>query len=207
MTSFNEPDWDAPLDAEAHIRAIPPGAVIKGMYPAFVAAEAKRRNLALPHGGDKYLPFLDYPLPNHAQLLVEACRLFFPEMPLRRSLRKVGRGAISAFLGSTLGKAVLAGFTQPETVLRALSTMTRAYPTSFGKPNPQLEVRGEDETSCRITLSDFWLFVDSHQIGILEGVFRACGVRSTMRVALHGPASIEMECRWELDPNPRPSFF
>jgi uncharacterized protein (TIGR02265 family) len=206
MPSFVAPDWDAPLDTEAHIRSIPATAVIKGMYPGAIAAEAKRRGLSLPHAGEKYLPFLDYAMTDHVRLLVEASRAFYPELPQRQSLRKLGRAAVNVFLQSTLGKAVLGGLTQPETTERAISGMTRAYMTSLGKPTPVVDVRSVSDTSCIVRLTDFWIFIDSHQIGILEGACRACGVRGEMRVALESPSKGEIECRWELSPASRPSF-
>jgi uncharacterized protein (TIGR02265 family) len=207
MPSFVTPDWNAPLDAEAQLRAIPPGAIIKGMYPASIVAEAKRRGLKLPHAGEKYLPFLDYAMNDHAHLLVEAARAFYPELPMRQGLRKIGRAAVGVFMHSTLGKAVLGGLTQPETTLRALTGMVRAYTTSLGKPTPQVEIREVDEATCIVRLSDFWLFIDCHQVGILEGVCRACGVRGEMRVAMEAPSRGEIECRWEVAPESRPSVI
>jgi uncharacterized protein (TIGR02265 family) len=206
MPSFLEPDWNAPIDTDAHLRAIPASAVIKGMYPAAIAAEAKRRNLTLPHAGDKYLPFLDYSMRDHVALLIAGSRAFFPDLPPRQALRKVGRAAINVFLGSTLGKAVLGGLTQPETTEQALASMARAYTTALGKPTPHVEVKTVNETSCVVKLSDFWLFIDCHQIGILEGVCRACGVRGEMRVAMESRSKGEIECRWEVAPGSRPSF-
>jgi uncharacterized protein (TIGR02265 family) len=207
MPSFLTPDWNAPIDTEAHIRAIPAGSIIKGMYPAAIAAEAKKRGMKLAHAGEKYLPFLDYPMTDHTRLLVEGARAFFPELPMRQALRKIGRAAVGVFMQSTLGKAMLGGLTQPETTLRALTGMTRAYTTSLGKPTPHVEVREIDETACIVRLSDFWLFIDCHQVGILEGVCRACGVKGEMRVAMEAPSRGEIECRWEPTPQSRPSGF
>ncbi len=207
MPSFIDPDWNAPLDTDAFIRAVPATAVIKGMYPAAIAAEAKRRGLKLPHAGDKYVPFHDYPLHDHLHLLVEAARAFSPDLPIRASLRKIGRGAVNVFLNSTLGRAALGGLTQPETTRMALVGMTRAYTTAIGKPAPHVEVKETSDSSCIVKVSDFWIFLDSHQIGILEGVSRACGVRCDVQVASDGLASGELACSWEPAPPSRPSVL
>jgi hypothetical protein len=53
MTVYVRPSWDAPFDAEGYLRAVPPGALIKGFFAATVAGEAKRRGLKLAHAGDK----------------------------------------------------------------------------------------------------------------------------------------------------------
>ena len=204
MAPFIAPDWEAPLDVDAFIRATPASAVVKGMYPASIVAESKRRGLTLAHAGEKYVSFHDYPMRDHLSLLVEAARAFSPELSLRQSLRKIGRGAVGVFLNSTLGRAVLGGLTQPETTGRALIGISRAYTTALGKPTPQVDVKDTGETSCIVRLTDFWLFLDSHQIGILEGAGRACGVRLDVQVALEGLAKGELSCSWELAPASRP---
>ena len=72
MTVYVEPSWDQPFDAEGYLRAIPRGALIKGLFGATVAAAAKQRKVTLAHAAEKYLPFLDYPLVDHNRLLIEA---------------------------------------------------------------------------------------------------------------------------------------
>jgi uncharacterized protein (TIGR02265 family) len=207
MRSFIAPNWDAPLDTDAYIRAVPATAVIKGMYPGAIATEARKRGLSLPHAGEKYVPFHDYPLRDHLRLLTEAARAFSPDLSTRAALRKIGRAAVTVFLNSTLGRAALGGLTQPEATRLALVGITRAYTTSVGKPSPQVEVKETSDTSCIVKISDFWLFLDSHQIGILEGVCRACGVRCDILVASEGLASGELSCSWEVAPPSRPSVL
>ena len=98
---------------------------------------------------------------------------------------------------------MLGGLTQPETTGRALVGISRAYTTALGKPTPQVDVKETGATSCIVRLTDFWLFLDSHQIGILEGAGRACGVRLDVRIALEGLAKGELSCSWELAPASR----
>jgi uncharacterized protein (TIGR02265 family) len=207
MPPFIAPDWDAPLDTAAYIRAVPATAVIKGMYPGAIAAEARKRGLSLPHAGDKYVPFLDYPLRDHLLLLTEAAAAFSPELSTRAALRKIGRAAVTVFLNSTLGRAALGALTTPGATRLALVGITRAYTTSIGKPSPHAEVRETSDTSCTVKLTDFWIFLDSHQIGILEGVARACGVRCDILVASDGLANGELSCSWEVAPASRPSVL
>jgi uncharacterized protein (TIGR02265 family) len=200
MTVYDRPSWDAPLDAESYVRAIPPGALIKGFYAATVAAEAKRRGIKLAHASDKYLPFLDYSLANHNRLLVETARAFWPDVPLRQGLRKIGRAAVQSLLETTFGKALLGGLTQPETVGRALLAFGRAYTTTLSKPTPVVEVIETGERSAIFRLRDAWVFHDSQQIGIIEGLCRACGAQADVRFAMDGPASGEFACSWEVAP-------
>ena len=204
MPEYHAPLWDSPLDTDAYIRATPEGAVIKGMFPGAVAAEARRRGLTLANAGDKYLAFLDYPLIEHNRLLVEAATAFWPDGTVRQGLRKLGRAAVTSFMDTTFGKAVLGGITQPDTVARALGALVRAYTTTLSKPTPHVEVIETGESSALLKFRDAWVFLDSQQVGIIEGVCRVCGVRGDVRLAMDGMAAGEFLCTWDLGPLSRP---
>jgi uncharacterized protein (TIGR02265 family) len=205
MKEYVLPVWDAPLDAEAYVNAMPRTALIKGLYPGAVLAEAKRRNLSLKNLADKYLPFLDYSLVDHNRLIVEAAGAFFPDVPLRVGLRKIGRAAVQSLLVTTFGKAVLGGLTQPETVARALAALSRSFTTTISKPNPSFELVVTGDQSAILTMRDAWIFHDCQQIGIIEGLCRACGARAQVRIAVDGLANAEYLCTWDVAPPSRPS--
>ena len=159
MTVYYAPSWDAPFDAEAYVRArCPEGRSSRGSLPrATVAAEAKRRGVTSRHAGEKYLPFLDYSLVDHNRLLVEAATTFWPDIPLRQALRRIGRAAVQSLLQTTFGKALLGGLTQPDTVVRALASLGRAYTTTLSKPTPSVEVIEPGERSALRRLRDAWV--------------------------------------------------
>jgi uncharacterized protein (TIGR02265 family) len=205
MKEYVTPAWDAPLDVEAYVSAMPPGALIKGLFPGAVLAEAKRRNMTLKHLADKYLPFLDYSLVDHNRLIVEAAGAFFPDVPLRVGLRKIGRAAVQSLLVTTFGKAVLGGLTQPETVARALAALSRSFSTTISKPAPSFELVSTGERSAILVMKDAWIFHDCQEIGIIEGLCRACGTKAEVRVAVDGPANAEYLCTWEVAPLSRSS--
>jgi uncharacterized protein (TIGR02265 family) len=205
MKEYVAPNWDAPLDAEAYVNAMPQGALIKGLYPGAVLAEAKRRNLVLKNLADKYLPFLDYSLVGHNRLIVEAAGAFFPDVPLRVGLRKIGRAAVQSLLVTTFGKAVLGGLTQPDTVARALAALSRSFTTTITRPTPSFELVVTGEQSAILSMRDAWIFHDCQQIGIIEGLCRACGARAEVRIAVEGPANAEYLCTWEVAQPSRPS--
>jgi uncharacterized protein (TIGR02265 family) len=200
MTIYVEPSCDAPLDAEAYLRAIPPGALIKGLFAATVNAAAKQRNLTLSRSADRYLPFLEYPLVDHNRLLLEAAKAFWPELPVRQGLRKIGRAAVTSLLETTFGKALLGGLTNPDTVTLALTSLARAFTTTLSKPTPVVEVIETGPQSAILKMHDVWTFIDSQQVGIIEGLCKLCGVRAHVGVAIDGPASGEFACSWQLAP-------
>ena len=205
MTAPAVPPWDAPLDPEAFLKAIPEAALIKGMFPGALAAEARRRGIPLPTAAEKYLPFYEYPLRDHMRLVVDAARGFWPDLHVRLGLRKVGRAAVLAFTQTTFGKAVLGGFNQPETLARALGSMVRAFGTSLSKPTPHVEVVQTGETAVTLRFRDAWLLLDCHQVGIIEGYCNACGVRPEVKVAQLGPSSADFVVTWDATKPPPPS--
>jgi len=205
MSVYLAPSWNAPFDAEAYLQAVPPAARIKGYFAATVAAAAKQRKVVLAHAHEKYLPFLDYSLVEHDRLLLEAAKAFWPDLTVRQGLRKIGRAAVLSLLETTFGKTLLAGLTQPDTVARALAALGRAYPTTLSKPTPSVEVIETGERSAIFKVRDTWNFLDSQQVGIIEGLCRACGVRAEVRVAMDGFANGDFACAWEIGPASRPS--
>jgi uncharacterized protein (TIGR02265 family) len=197
MTVYYAPSWDAPFDAEAYLRTVPPGAMIKGLFGATVSAAAKQRKLTLKRAAEKYLPFLDYPLVDHNRLLLECATTFWPDLPVRQGLRKIGRAAMASLLETTFGKALLGGLTQPDTVALALGSLAKAFATTLSKPTPLFEVIETGDRSALLRLRDSWTFLDSQQVGIIEGLGKLCGVRVEVRLAIESPGSAEYSCSWE----------
>src|SRR5262249_27059000 len=107
-SEFHDPPWDAPLDVEAAIAAIPYDAKIKGLFIVPMLAEARKRGLALKWARDRYQPFFDYPLDEYARLLVEIAQGLFPDLPLRKGLRKIGRAAQKVLVDTIIGRVVWA---------------------------------------------------------------------------------------------------
>ncbi len=125
--TFVSPPWTSPLDIALELRRIPESATQKGMFLLPMVVEAKRRGSVLPSARPRYLPFQDYPLREHAQLLVEAAQVLFANDPLRIGLRRLGRGGHAAFVESTVGKVVWASVTD---AAGAMDAITRAYEIS-----------------------------------------------------------------------------
>jgi uncharacterized protein (TIGR02265 family) len=203
MTSA-DPDWDAPLDVEAYMKLVSPAATIKGMFPSVLVAAARRLRVTLPHAQLRFVPFNDYPLRLHMELLVEAAAAFYPHLSTRRGLRKLGHYACGAFLGSTIGKIVFAGIEHPQHVPNAIHGMVRAYEigTNLGKPFVHVVSIGEREALLQV--DGLPSFLDSHHIGVVEGLFRFCGVEGTAIVKASSLTSGEIECRW-VSPPSKPS--
>lgn len=188
---FREVDWDAPLDEEAAIRAIPPGAIVKGMFPLAVIEGARERHVALDLPRDRYLPFGDYPLEEHARVLVRGARALFPDIPLRQGLRRIGHGAVSALRSSTVGRVMWSTAFDAESALRVLA---KAY--GMSSPTAHAEVETFEPGRAVVRLEGIFWFLDTHHVGVMESSFRAYGHKPTVRVHLDSPSSGAFLCTW-----------
>lgn len=192
MTSdFVALDWDAPLDVDSFLRAMPPNARIKGMYATAVVDGARARGLSLASARERYLAFQDVPMREYSTLLVDAARAFFPGLTLRTGLRKLGRSSHDIFARSVVGRVVLSTASD---LPGALAACAKAYAISL--PPARAEVRDLDKHRAVFALANVYNFLDSHHVGVLEGVAHACGVHVEARVKLASPFDGEIELTW-----------
>jgi uncharacterized protein (TIGR02265 family) len=191
LDTFRDPPWDAPLDAEREIEAIPADAQIRGMFILPMITELRRLPLGSVKMRDRYLPFEFYPLREHARLLIDASKQLFPKQPLRLGLRKLGRGAPNAFTTSTLGRVVLQSV---EGVVAIASALAKGYELSLKPGRAQVEVIGPRGLIVRF--DDVYYFLDSHHVGAFEGAAKHAGERGRVRVLRHGPGSASLLLEW-----------
>jgi uncharacterized protein (TIGR02265 family) len=191
LNPFREPAWNAPVDVDRELECIPPTAMIRGMFIMPVAQEAKRIRAATTSLRDRYVPFQFYPLREHARLLVDTCTAAFPKLPLRQSLRKLGRGAPTAFLASRLGRVVM----QPEQgLMEAVNGLAKGYELSL---NPgRATVTETAGRSVDVTLEDIHYFIDSHHVGAFEGAMKFAGVQGRVRVHRISAAQAVLRLTW-----------
>jgi uncharacterized protein (TIGR02265 family) len=191
LGEFVAPDWSAPLDVAAYISAMPRTARIKGMFPAAVAEGARARGLTLPSARERYLPFSDIPQSEFAILLVEAASTFFPDAPLRGALRELGRSAYPVFVQSMVGRVVLSTAADMPS---ALAAAAKAYAVAL--PTCQVDVSDVGKQRAVVSLKNIYYFLDSHHIGVFEGLARSCGVRLHTRVRVRTAFEGDFELTW-----------
>lgn len=189
--TFDEPPWDAPLDTALSIQAMPEDATISGMFLAPLVDEARRRGVVLPGARERYLAFRFYPLREHASLLVDAATAFFPELSTRQALRKLGRGGPRALVASTLGRVLLGSV---EGVTEAFRAMARAYPLNAHPSRVEIESAGEQ--ALVVHMDEIHYFIDSHHIGVFEGLMRYAGVDGRVSYASRGTTAGDLLCEW-----------
>jgi len=190
-SAFHEPDWEAPLDVDACLDAIPKGTTMKGLFTGPLIAEAQRRGICLPAPRDRYLPFVDYPLVDHVRLLAAAARAFYPDRPIRAGLRKLGRWAYPSFIQSIVGRVLWASV---DSVEKGIDVAGQAY--ALATPSARL-VRVESSPGRAVLRAEcVRYFMDSNHVGVLEGVLRACNARGTVRVRIDSPSSGAFLLTW-----------
>ena len=198
---FHSPSWDAPLDVDRELEAIPPGATMKGMFIAPMLAEAQQRGIRLEAARGRYLPFADYPLVEHARVLAEAAGVFYPELTMRRALRRLGRAAQHAFAGSTIGKVVWASVDGADA---AVDAIVKSY--AIAVPAARVSVMERSPGRARVRLSGGALcFLDSNHVGTFEGVLRTSNEQGEVAVRLEPPSAGEFLLTWPVTAIQRPS--
>jgi len=190
--NFIEPNWEAPLDVQALLTAIPETATIAGMFLEPLAEAARRLGKPLPSARERYVPFRFYPLREHATLLVEMCNRHYADMPVRQAMRKLGRAAPDALAASTIGKVMLNSVSSVEDMIRAL---VKTYPLNL-RP-AKLEVIEFGRNSAVLRLEEVYYFLDSHHVGTFEGIMRFAGKQGTVRVNAYSATAADFLCEWE----------
>jgi uncharacterized protein (TIGR02265 family) len=188
---FIEPPWDDPVDAAAVLRAIPADATIKGMFllPLVDAARKIGLDLGLPR--DRHLPFGDYPVREHAHALHLLARTMFPQVSIRKGLRRLGHPVVDTLRATTVGRVVWSSASDIEAALHAVS---KAYTLTCSRARASLAEL--TPTHAIVRFDDVDWFLDSHHVGVLEGVLAACGMKGNIKVRLDSPVSGDFLCSW-----------
>ena len=191
LDAFDEPPWKAPLDAARTIAAIPPTAMIAGMFFLALIEGAERRQVELTFPRARYLKFGFYPVKEFAPLLVEAARKFHPQLPLREGVRRIGTVGPAALLQSTLGKVTLGA---TEGVLAAVTAIAKTY-SIYVRPS-RCHVTRPVPGAMVVSLDDVPHFLDSHHVGVFEGALQYAGAQGGVRIHRRGERSADLLLSW-----------
>ncbi len=194
MTSperYLEPVWEAPIDLVAHRALAPRDGKVKGMFFRRIIAET-RAVTGRPITTRPFFAFSDYPLADWLTLLHDAALFAHPRLPVRAGLRRLGRAMVPAFAESMLGKVVysVAG----DSLMRALPLTPRVW--SVISNHGTAEVRELRQGRVIICLRNVWDFLDSFQLGSIEGGMAFFGVDAAVKVAMLGPCEADFEVTW-----------
>jgi uncharacterized protein (TIGR02265 family) len=191
LARFKSSNTSSPLVRDVELAKVPQAATISGMFLMPMAAEAERRGHPLPSARKRYTRFNFYPLREHVQLMFEAAEVLMPDVPTRKAIRKLGRGAAPALLQSTLGKVVLSSAVSP---LDALEAMSKAYAINL-RPGEAKVIEHGDGFAI-LELREIHYLIDSNHVGAMEGLFRPLGLKPEVSVRELGPGHAELLVTW-----------
>jgi uncharacterized protein (TIGR02265 family) len=192
---FRDPDFAAPVDMAAQFAAIPARATVKGMLVLAFVEQACRvvpaRELFAQAGvaERRYLPFSDYSASDAGLLLYTAARLAHRGAPVGEGLRRLGRAGLDAVAESRSGKVIFGvfDFDVDQVLQRALKAYALTH--SFGEFS--CEKAGPDR--YLVHMRKFASFLETAQIGVLEGILRLAQRRARIRIQLEDVANATYE--------------
>lgn len=186
LPAFRRPRFDAPIDLAEHLRLLPPGATSKGMFFLDLLAQVGKfagpREMAAAAGiaERRYVAFLSYPMADLLKLRVAVAHTLYPRQPLGEALRRLGQRALAVVLDTQLGRTILGG--SGHSLETTIERGTRAYRllVGFGR----LEVKQISATEYHFHAVDLPLFLETHQVGVIEGVLAHAGAPAGLWIDL-----------------------
>jgi|LNFM01.1.fsa_nt_gb uncharacterized protein (TIGR02265 family) len=193
--AFHPPRFDHPLDLGTVLSALPKGASVKGLYFAALtrAVRAAGHPLPLPEISERrYVPFLNYPYADYTRLLFESAPLVAPRTPVGEGLRRLGQAAYSAFLDTNAGRVVFGAFSDQFDLVMSVAPRGWEIGLTFGK------VRSEriGPAHYRLHFEDMPAMLETHQVGVVEGAMKLCGVRGEVLVDILAIDRAILDVQW-----------
>lgn len=191
VVSYAPPNLTAPLDLRAHLALAPPHGKVKGMFFRRVLGEVRfvtGRNLT----AHRYHPFADYPLAEWLRLLHDAAIATWPRETVRTGMRRLGRSMYSTFVESMVGKVVFS--VAQGNLMRALPLYPKIW--SVVSNHGRAEVDELRAGRAVIRLRNVWDFVESFELGALEGGIDCFGVQADVKVAVLSECDADYEVTW-----------
>ncbi|MEM9188511.1 MAG: DUF2378 family protein [Myxococcota bacterium] len=183
---FIAPDFTAPVDVEALVQSLPKKATVKGMFFRALVGGTK---FSLDR---RYLPFIDYPAERFLRAAVEIAAKRYPRRPVLEALRRLGWEAYPVLADSMIGKVIF-GVLRDDLNL-VFENARRGYQVSIQPAVVRSEAVGTDH--WRIHYEELYIFVDSYQVGVVEGCIRHFGRNPEVRIDLSTATSAILDVSW-----------
>ena len=124
------------------------------------------------------------------RLAVAAARVLYPRYSVGEGLRRLGQTTFDAVLGTHIGRALFG------VLGRDLDRILLMGPRAFKLMLNVGQVHAEKTAPRTFTFRAAGLpaFLETYQVGVLEGVLRHCGEHGRVRIALQdlGAATVEL---------------
>lgn len=192
LAMYRAPDLRAPLDLEEHLNLAPPDGLVKGMFFESVAREVRSVSGRSVRDDVRFHAFASYPVRHWLSYLHDAALIAYPREPVREGLRRLGYSMFPAFSRSMIGKVVFS--VAGDDLLRSLALYPKIW--SIISNHARAEVDELRDGRVVIRQRNVWDFVDSFQLGSIEGGMRVFGKRARVRVHVLSPCDADFEVTW-----------
>jgi uncharacterized protein (TIGR02265 family) len=183
------------IDLDASLALLPPGAAVKGIFFNDVIRRARiaisEDALAAASGvkARRYVAFFDYPYVDWMRIAVAAAQALSPDATPALGLRELGRHAYDAFLDTQIGRVLLGVFDLDAGAVLRRGPKAYALVLNFGEITAQFV----SDKVARYRFRGFPGFLETYQVGVLEGVLVHCKVEGRVLIALEDLANAVIE--------------
>lgn len=189
---FVEPDFGAPIDFEARLKAVPADATVRGMFLQLLL-EGISGEAALAVRGRRYVSFKNYPMRDYVELLAISCTKSVRGLAHGECVRRLGRTVYPKYASTITGTAIFAA--AGRSFRRMLELCPAAYRIST--PTAAVSILSIEDGRARVALRRLWNLPDLHQVGIFEGAMDVCGAVGSVLVERHSPCDVDFDVRWQ----------
>jgi uncharacterized protein (TIGR02265 family) len=189
---FAVPVLDQPLLVEDYIQRVPAYATIKGMFLSNLYEIASSSDQGFELDARNIFSFRDYPLVEQVRLVPRIAAALYPDVSLRSAMLQLGRRVCPTFAGSLIGKLIFSAVGGDVAMLMRAGATAYSISSNVG----QLEILECGLRSVRLGMREMFNYVDSYQLGILEGALMMLGCKPSLLLKLDSPVSAEVHLSW-----------
>jgi uncharacterized protein (TIGR02265 family) len=190
MSDFELPNWNAPLDLEERLAAVPDDAQVKGLFfrSARRAAEAKSGRAP---GRSSYSALANYPTRELVEVLAGCGELAHPDVSKREALRRLGHLVFPAVRENPAGTFLFS--VAGSSLASAVRLLGRAY-SLFSTSSANLaEI---EEGRAVVEIRNAWTFPDCYHLGVIEGSLSSFHTEGEIRIRRLGLSDVDLELTW-----------
>lgn len=186
------------VDVDAHILAMRPDATARGMYFNLAIDYARR------HAGgvdvfaaarleyQQFRAFLSYPYDAFLRLTYAAAVVSHPDVAIGEALRRVGGEVYGTLLRAQVGRVIFSVLEKD--FGRVVAAGARGWRISQNFGHVQHELLGAGHAALHFR--DMPSYLETYQVGVVEGAMRWCGVEGEVEIELKSLTSATMELWW-----------
>ena len=153
--------------------------------------EADRAGVELP-SPRRYHAFHSYPLRECMERTLEAASLIHPDCTQRDAIHRLGWLSYQTFADSMIGRAVFGIAGRDVGRILKLASRGASIASSVGK----IEVASLSDDSVMLYVFEIYVFAECFNVGITEGVLRACGKQGFVAQKMTSLTEGEFYLRW-----------